>query len=195
LIYQGDLRPTNYFAKWNSVYRTINFCNNILEKAPQILEIDASMSTESMNQYRAEALTVRAMMYLLLNKVYREVPLVLDAVTADNQTIRVPKVTNQSQLWDQIEADLIEAEKYAPLTYGNSIVEDKGRITKYTVWSVMADLFLWRDGAGDAARAEAACNKIINSGRFSLVRGDDNWLYYLYHSGNSIEGILSCNMM
>ncbi|MFT3737826.1 MAG: RagB/SusD family nutrient uptake outer membrane protein [Breznakibacter sp.] len=189
LIYNGDLKPTNGFAKWNSVYRTINYCNNILEKAPEILETDASMTKQKMNQYRAEALTIRAMMYLLLNKVYREAPLLLTATTSDNQTIRVAKVENQSELWDQIEADLLEAEGYAAESYGSTLAEDKGRVTKYTVWSIMADFYLWRSLDGDADKAVQACDKIISSGKFSLVRGDDNWLYNLYYVGNSIEGI------
>ncbi|MGQ1947663.1 RagB/SusD family nutrient uptake outer membrane protein [Geofilum sp. OHC36d9] len=189
MIYQGDLRSDNGFAKWNSIYRTINYCNQVLENAANVEAIDGALSVDKMNQYRAEALTIRAMMYLLLNKTYREVPLVTTATTSDDQVVKAVKVQNQSELWDQIEADLKEAEKYAVTTYGTTDAEDKGRVTIYTIWSIMADFYLWRDQAGDAQLAEQACENIISSNKFSLVIADDNWLYNLYHKGNSIEGI------
>ncbi|MBN2744134.1 MAG: RagB/SusD family nutrient uptake outer membrane protein [Marinilabiliaceae bacterium] len=189
LVYTGDLNPNNGFAKWNAIYRTINYCNIVLEKAPEVMAVDASLTRERMNEYRAEALAIRAMMYLLLNKVYREVPLVIEATTADNQTIQKAKVLDQSELWNQIEADLKEAEKFAVDTYGTNAAEDKGRITKNTIWSLMADFYLWRSAEGDALAAETACNNIINTGKYALVKGDDNWFYDLYYKGNSLEGI------
>jgi hypothetical protein len=84
---------------------------------------------------------------------------------------------------------LLEAESYAVNTYGSNTAEDKGRITIYTVWAVMADFYLWRDQEGDALLAEQACQNIIDSQKFSLVIGDERWLNSLYHQGNSIEGI------
>jgi starch-binding outer membrane protein, SusD/RagB family len=189
LIYTGDLRANNGFARWNSIYRTINYCNQVLENAAAVQQLDDALSVEKMNQYRAEALTIRAMMYLLLNKTYREVPLVLNATSSDDQIVRVAKVVDQSEIWNQIEKDLLEAEKYVVETYRSSIAEDKGRVTKYTVWSVMADFYLWRGLPGDAMKAEIACDNIIKSNKFSLVNADDSWLTNLYHNGNSIEGI------
>lgn len=189
LIYNGDLKAENGFAKWNSIYRTINYCNQVLENASKVEQLDEALSVQKMNQYRAEALTVRAMMYLLLNKTYREVPLMLGATSSDDQLVKSAKVENQSELWDQIEADLLEAESFAVSSYGTTAAEDKGRITIYTVWAVMADFYLWRDQAGDALLAEQACQNIIDAQKFSLVIGNDSWLNTLYHRGNSIEGI------
>ncbi|PZX18628.1 putative outer membrane starch-binding protein [Breznakibacter xylanolyticus] len=189
LIYNGDLNSNNGLVKWNSIYRTINYCNIILEKAPEVKRVDAALTDARMNEYRAEALTIRAMMYLLLNKVYREVPLITEATTADNQTLQRAKVLEQSELWNQIEADLLEAQKYAVESYGTTSAEDKGRVTKYTIASLMADFYLWRSEPGDAAKAQAACDIVIKSGRFNLVKGDENWLNTLYYNGNSLEGV------
>lgn len=190
LIVNGDLKSTNSFCKWNSIYRTINYCNAVIKYAPAVMEEDASLTEESMNQYRAEALAIRALMYLYLNKVYREVPLVLDPTSSDDQKLVTPKVKNQSELWDQIHDDLQEALKYAVTSFNTGrAADDKGRITKYTIYSILADFYLWRSNEGDAQLAEMACDKVINSGRFSLIQANDYWLTTLYHIGNSPEGI------
>ena len=184
LIWQGDIKSTNGFCKWNSLYRTINYCTNVLERAPVILELDASFSPVLMNQYRAEALTIRALMYFYLTRTFDRVPLILQATNSDLQTITAGKAERQA-IWDQIEADLLEAEKHIPFSYDN-VAEDKGRITKYSVWAIMADFYLWIE---QYAKSEEACNKIINSGRFWLVPGNLDWLSNLYVKGNSPEGI------
>lgn len=184
LIWQGDIKSTNEFSKWNSMYRTINYCNNVLERAPVIQEMDASFTVERMNQYLAEALAIRALMYFYLTRTFDQVPLILEATSSDLQTVTVAKADRQT-IWNQIEADLLEAEKYIPFNY-NTNAENKGRITRYSLWAIMADFYLWTE---DYAKSEEACNRIINSGRFWLVPGDLNWLTTLYVNGNSPEGI------
>ncbi len=184
LIWQGDIKSTNQFCKWNSVYRTINYCNNVLERAPVILELDASFTTEQMNQYRAEVLALRALMYFYLTRTFDQVPLVLEATNSDLQTITVAKAERQA-IWNQIEADLLEAEKHIPFSY-KSNAEDKGRMTKFAVWALMADFYLWSE---QYAKSEEACNKIIQSGRFWLAPGNLEWLTNVFIKGNSPEGI------
>ncbi len=184
LIWQGDIKSTNQFCKWNSVYRTINYCNIVLERAPVILEKDASLTPERMNQYRAEALAIRALMYFYLTRTFDQVPLVLDATNSDLQTITTAKAERQ-EIWNRIEADLLESEKHIPFTY-NTSAEDKGRVTRYTVWAIMADFYLWTEAY---SKAEEVCDRIISSGRFWLVPGNLDWLTALFSMGNSPEGI------
>lgn len=129
-------------------------------------------------------MTIRALMYFYLTRTFDRVPLILQATNSDLQTITAGKAERQA-IWDQIEADLLEAEKHIPFSYDN-VAEDKGRITKYSVWAIMADFYLWIE---QYAKSEEACNKIINSGRFWLVPGNLDWLSNLYVKGNSPEGI------
>lgn len=185
LIYQGDIKPENSLCTWSAFYTTINYCNTVLEKAPGILDIDASFSVDEMNQYRAEALTIRALMYFYLTRVFRDVPIVLEASLSDKQNYVVAKSSYQD-VWNQIEADLLEAEKYICYSYNTTKQEDKGRITYYTVQSIMADFYLWSE---QYAKSEACCDKIINSGKFWLVNGDMDWFYNLYEAENSSESI------
>ncbi len=63
---------------------------------------------------------------------------------------------------------------------------DKGRITKYTINAMQADVYLWMDDFNDAL---TACNKVIDSGKFGLIAGTGNWFTTLYYLGNSNESI------
>ena len=185
LVWQGDIKATNSFCSWNSFYRTINYCNNILEKGESILKLDPSFTRDEWNQYRSEALALRALMYFYLTRVFDQVPLILEATNSDLQQITAPKA-ERAAIWAQIEADLTEAEQYITFSYHQTTAVDKGRITRYTVWAIQADFYLWTE---NYVKSEEACNKIINSGAFWLVNGDMQWLTNLFVNGNSSEGI------
>lgn len=185
MVAEDDIKADNSFCNWGSFYTTINYCNTVLEKAPSILALDASFSVDEMNMYRAEALTIRALMYFYLTRIYRDVPLVLTASSSDLQDYTLEKSSYQD-VWNQIEADLKEAERYIPYTYSTTQREDKGRITAYTVWAIMADFYLWTE---QYQKSEACCDKIINSGKYWLVNGDLDWFYNLYEMENSSESI------
>lgn len=184
LIFQGDIKANNTFCNWASFYTTINYCNTVLEKGPEILELDASFSQDELDAYSAEVLTIRALMYFYLTRVFRDVPIVLNASTSDMQNYTVPKSEYQ-QVWAQIESDLLEAEKNIPFSYANK-QEDKGRISKYTVWAILADFYLWTE---QYDKSEAYCDMIINSGKYWLVEGNMDWFYSLYEAENSSESI------
>jgi hypothetical protein len=76
------------------------------------------------------------------------------------------------------------------------VASDKGRVTVYTINAILADVYLWMDKYTECI---AACDKIINSQKFGLIRGaninppvyeyNDNWFNALYYTGNSSEGI------
>jgi hypothetical protein len=72
-------------------------------------------------------------------------------------------------------------------TYGN-ILEDKGRLTKFSIYAIEADAFLWMEKYDDCI---AACDKIILSNRFGLMDGSvqSQWFNTVYFTGNSNESI------
>lgn len=185
-VINGNILETNAVADWRSFYRTINYCNTVLELAPQVLEEDGTFTEEQLNAYLAEALTIRSLIYFYLTRSFRDVPLKLEATISDDQDVALPKNT-QEEILEQISQDLIKAEEWAVFTYGNAAY-DKGRVTKYTVNALQADVYLWME---DYENSITACNKIINSGQFGLVEGKDNplWFQELYGMGNSNESI------
>jgi hypothetical protein len=180
----GDINAQSLLSKWNAFYRTINYCNTLLEQAPGVLANDASFTQEKLNQYRSEALAVRALLYFNLTKTFDQVPLVLEATTSDKQQFRRAKSTRQ-EIHDQIVKDLLEAEKYAVIDYG-TVAQNKGRMTLYSIKTIQADVYLW---FGEYDKSIAACNAVINSGQFSLLEREEEWFSKLYVNKNSNESI------
>ncbi len=189
-----NIQPTNVNANWRPFYRTINFCNTVIEKAPEVLANDNTFTQAQLDQYLSEALTIRALMYFYLVRTFGDVPLKTDATLSDENITPIPK-SPQADIYNQIVADLKLAESKAVTTYGNA-ASDKGRVTVYTVNAILADVYLWMEKYTESI---AACDKIINSGKFGLIKGatrngpiveySDSWFNTLYYNGNSNEGI------
>ncbi|MBN8686940.1 MAG: RagB/SusD family nutrient uptake outer membrane protein [Chitinophagales bacterium] len=189
-----NIQQTNVNANWRPFYRTINFCNTLIEKAPEVLTNDNTFTQAQLDQYLSEAKAIRALMYFYLVRTFGDVPLKLDATLSDENIQPIAKAT-QADVLAQIVKDLTEAEAKAVTTYGD-VASDKGRVTVYTVNAILADVYLWMD---KYAECVAACDKVINSQRFGLIRGatinppvyeyNDDWFNTLYFNGNSSEGI------
>jgi len=183
-IIQDNILATNQFVAWGSIYRVINLCNNVLDNGPNVINVDNTLTTTALNGFLGEALAVRALMYFYLVRSFGDVPLKLSYTANDGDLQQLAK-TPQSAILTQIVADLKTAEGYALPTYG-VVAYDKGRITKFTVETIQADVYLWMD---DFADCITACDKVINSGKYGLVAGNGSWFGILYAQGNSSEGI------
>lgn len=182
-IYNVNLVSTSSICNWRSIYRTINYCNTVIDKGPGVMENDPTLTQESLNNSLSEAYTIRALMYFYLARSFGDVPLKLTATTSDEDLVQLPK-TSQQKVLEQIVADLSKAEPTAVTTFGNKPA-DKGRVTKYTINAIQADVYLWMERYDDCI---AACSKIVNSGMFGLLSG--NSLYNLFaEGGNTNEAI------
>ncbi|TXK44304.1 RagB/SusD family nutrient uptake outer membrane protein [Pontibacter qinzhouensis] len=187
-VINGNIVETNVIADWRPFYRIINYCNTVIELAPAVLEEDRTFTQQQLDGFLGEAYAIRGLMYFYLGRSFGDVPLKLNATISDDQAVALPK-SSQAQVFNQVAKDLERAEQLAVLTYGNN-AHNKGRITKYSVNAIQADLYLWKDQY-DSARI--ACDKIINSGQFGLVQGSNNpqWFQQLYVQGNSSEAVFS----
>ena len=189
-----NIQPTNVNANWRPFYRTINFCNTVIEKAPEVLANDNTFTQTQLDNYLSEALTIRALMYFYLVRTFGDVPLKLDATLSDENITPIPK-TPKADVLNQIVTDLKLAETKAVTSYGD-VASDKGRVTVYTINAILADVYLWMEKYTEAV---AECDKIINSNKFGLIRGatpngpiieyNEDWFNTLYYNGNSNEGI------
>jgi len=182
-IMNVNILETNSLVNWRSVYRTINYCNTVIDFAPQAKQNDPTFTQQALDAYLAEAKGLRALMYFYLVRSFRDVPLVVKSTSSDDQLQQLAKNSSQEVL-QQIVKDLTEAEAAAPLTY-NSTAFDKGRITKWTANAILADVYLWMEKYPEAI---AACDKVLNSGRYGLISGA-NWFTTVFVNGNSNEGI------
>ncbi|MBS1564119.1 MAG: RagB/SusD family nutrient uptake outer membrane protein [Bacteroidetes bacterium] len=175
---------TNAMVKWSSVYRTINYCNTVIEFAPDVLSKDNTFTQAQLNNYLAEVRALRGLMYFYLVRSFRDVPLKLNATSSDTDLDQLAKTSGDSVM-AQVVKDLAFADSNAVITYGNQ-ASDKGRINKYTVKAIEADVFLWLERYQDCVNA---CDFIIQSGKFGLIAGDNGWFNTLYYKGNSNEAI------
>lgn len=175
--------PTNSVTNWSSVYRTINYCNTVIDFAPGVLKADNTFTQSQLSAYLAEARALRALMYFYLVRSFRDVPLKLTS-TANDVDLQQLRKTAQDTVLAQVVKDLQYADSNVVVSYGKNY--DKGRITKYTVKAIEADVFLWMEKYNECV---AACDYIINSHQFGLVAGNSGWFSTLYYTGNSNESI------
>ncbi len=175
---------TNALINWGAVYRTINYCNTVIDFAPGVMSVDNTLTQQQLNAWLAEARGLRALMYFYLVRSFRDVPLKLKSTSSDLDLAQLPKTGHDSVL-AQVMTDLNYADSNAVVTYGNNSI-DKGRLTKYTIKAIKADVDLWMDNYTDCV---TACDFIISSGKFGLIAGDNGWFNTLYYLGNSNESI------
>lgn len=171
-------------VNWSPIYRTINYCNTVIDNAPSVLNNDKTLTQDVLDAYVAEAKGLRALMYFYLVRSFGDVPLKLKSTASDEDIVNIAK-SPQADVLAQIEKDLSEAESKILVSYGDN-ASDKGRLTRYTINTIQADVFLWEEKYNDAL---AACNKVINSRIFGLVAGNSSWYNTLYRNGNSTESI------
>jgi hypothetical protein len=178
-IINTTILPTNGVVKWAPMYTVINLCNTVIDYGPGVLSKDNTLTQAALNSYLGEVYALRALMYFYLVRSFGDVPLKIKSTATDDD------LSPQKDILKQIVADLTIAETDATVSYGVNAF-DKGRITKFTVNAIQADVYLWMD---DFANCITACDKVINSGKYGLVAGDANWFSKLFVNGNSSEGI------
>ncbi|WP_316798139.1 RagB/SusD family nutrient uptake outer membrane protein [Pedobacter frigidisoli] len=183
-IMNVNITSDNGIASWASFYRTINYCNTVLDNAPNVKSTDPTLTDAILNGYLSEALTLRSMMYFYLVRTFSDVPLKLKATVKDTDLENLAK-TKQADILKQIVADLKKAESFSVTTYGNT-KSDKGRVTKFTINALLADVYLWME---DYPASIAECNKIIESQRYALVGSNSAWYNTVFFRGSSTETI------
>ncbi|MDT3404066.1 RagB/SusD family nutrient uptake outer membrane protein [Mucilaginibacter terrae] len=183
-VVNNNILSTNSITDWGEFYRVINLCNTVLDFGPQVISRDATLTQTQLNAYLAEALTIRSIMYFYLARTFGDVPLKLNSTSSDSDLGQLPK-NPQAEILNRIVADLQTAEGYAVISYGNNAY-DKGRVTKYSVNALQADVYLWMERYADCI---TACDKIISTGKFALVPTESGWFNRLFVAGNSQEAI------
>jgi hypothetical protein len=182
-VYLHSIDNQNAISNWSSVYNLIGRANIVIEKVPDIPGLDKRFTEQESKAVIGEALFLRALSYFYLVRAFKEVPLVLEAPSSDAVDFLVPKSSADSIL-NQIEADLVTAEKDLPVEYGRNI-ETRGRATKGAANALLTDVYLWRKKYAEAA---AASKKVLdNTALYQLVPGDQ-W-FTMFSTKNSTESI------
>jgi len=168
----GEITPTNIYTDWAGFYKVINQCNTVIELAPEVLKIDESFSQKQLDEYLAEVISIRSLMYFYLVRTFRDVPYTEEASIFDYQNFSLPK-TDGREIIDKLIASLEAVEKNIPLRYEitsaaaqENANNNKGRINFYGWASLLADIYLWK---GEYQKCIDLTNRIIQSGQYSLV--------------------------
>jgi starch-binding outer membrane protein, SusD/RagB family len=188
-----DLLSTQTICSYSSVYYVIGLANSVLKFAPEVQKLDATYYQSLVNSNLCEAYFIRAYCYMLLVRNYKEVPLVLEAYVDDRADFNYPK-SEESAIIAQIKSDLLKALSLNPRSFYNSVSDwqTKGRVTKWAIYALLADVYLWN---GDYDECINACNAILNSSESShptLLKNTSQW-YELFYPGNSNESIFELN--
>jgi tetratricopeptide (TPR) repeat protein len=172
---------------YGTIYRNIASTNYLLET----LEI-AQESFENLEQAISEVRAIRAYHYLQLCDLFGNVPLVTVA-KLDQQNL--PTNNSRKEIFDFVEAELLEAIEFLPS--GNEINRSEyyPRITKEAAWAILAKLYLNAEVYSGTARWQDcidACDQVINSGVYQLT--PSIWDSFVPENHNSPEIILAISL-
>ncbi|MBD3582903.1 RagB/SusD family nutrient uptake outer membrane protein [Flavobacterium selenitireducens] len=131
--YQYSAAENFAAGNWNSHYRLIYDCNDIIVTVDEMEDPDDNTLAN-----KAEATCMRAFSYFDLRRDYGEVPIVLNRVTTPSEGI-APKST-VAEVDAQIIADLQFAIEYLPVSWPNQL----GRATKGFAHTLLGKLYLYQ---------------------------------------------------
>ena len=148
---------------WEQIYHNILQANNLILNIQKMEE--AGKGTAVLSDYKAQAMTARALMYFDLVRLYGKpynmdktawgVPLILEPLDASAQPTRA----SVEEVYTQILKDLADA---APLLSKNKV---NGYFNYYANKAIQARVHLFMD---NFASSLAAAEEVISSGKYSL---------------------------
>ena len=153
-----DKNPAIY-STWTRAYQGISRCNLMLQVIAEKVDI---LTTDQANQYKGEALFLRAFYYSRLILYFGDVPLVTEPINSISDAMTITR-TPKDQVYTQIMADYTEAANLLPASY--SANTDKGRATKGTANAYKARTALYSGQWNTAAEAAKA---VMESGVYQL---------------------------
>jgi tetratricopeptide (TPR) repeat protein len=130
MIYSAG--PSNGFfnSKWRAVYEGINRANSVLKFIPLVT---TNITDTEKKNYTAEARFLRGHYYSELKKMFNKVPWV------DETTVDPAAVTNDADIWANIEADFQFAMDNLPATQS-----EVGRANKWAAAAYLAKTYLYQ---------------------------------------------------
>jgi tetratricopeptide (TPR) repeat protein len=169
-----DANNTNIQRDWEELYNDIAAANVVLDNVPNIND-PAWTGNNRKQQILGEARFLRAMSYYWLVTEWGACPLI---TTTGNNGNNYPARAPVADVYKQIIEDLQFADTNLPATpYNNQL----GRATQGAADALLAKTYAQM---GDYTNCLNYCNKVINSGQYSLVPNFAN-LWGAAHKNNS----------
>lgn len=159
-LLKGQLKPTNSLCDWSAMYKTINYCNTVLEYAPQVAEEDPNYTESDLKINEAEVKAIRAISYFTLVKTFDKVPFSFEASIDDNQVYVKPASPGDSII-DVLIEDIEAVKNLPPRRYSDEYAKNSGRITRKAMYALLADLYLWRASEKDFPKQQEYYQKCV----------------------------------
>lgn len=184
-----NILPTHNLCKYASIYKIINVANSVIKYAPGVRDIDNTYHESMMNAHLCEAYFMRAYCNLILVKNFKEVPLVLEPYVDDTAPFDIAK-SSEEEIIKSIKDDITTALNTgaAKGRYGDDVWENQGRVTKWALYALMADVCLWSE---DYDMCKVYCDMILNADDLFhpvFLSQTSQW-FEIFNPGNSNEGI------
>ncbi|MBR2153532.1 MAG: RagB/SusD family nutrient uptake outer membrane protein [Bacteroidaceae bacterium] len=154
-ILNANLLPTYNIFSWTALYSAINYSNKVLAHGPDVVANDESFSESAWIPIKAEMVALRALCHFYLIRTFGEIPYVTQDYNNDSQELRQtqePQLTVLNKIIDDLEA----VKDDAMTDYGSTML-NKGRITRKAIYTLLADVYLWR-----ASYKEGNCHPFLN---------------------------------
>lgn len=155
-LMKGTIKSTSSYCDWSAFYTVINRCNTVIHYAPDVAEKDPNYTNSELAINIAECKALRAISYLTLIKTFKDVPFTLSPSIDDNLNYQIP-ATSFETILDALIKDIEESKNDAPKQY-TSYMDNTGRITRAAMYSILADLYLWKASDANLDKAEQNAN-------------------------------------
>ena len=161
-ILKENLLPSNDMCNWAKFYEVINRCNTVCYYAPKVQAIDPNYTEDEMKANVAEAVALRSLAYFYLVRTFRDVPYSTQPSIDDTQTYILP-ATPFNDVVDSLIVDLERVKNDAVRRYyvdeSSNAYVNSSRITRWAIYALLADLYLWR---GEWDNAIRCCDVVID---------------------------------
>ena len=169
--YNVNYSPTNtYSGVWTYAYYVISCANTIIDKI-------GDTTDETLNNYKAECLFLRALSHFDLVRVFAQ-PY---NYTADASHLGVPIILQQDltakparntvkEVYEQIVADLLAAEGLISPSYVRAGTDPASSVTLYAIQALLSRVYLYSE---QWQKAADYATKVIDSGKYEMWTADE----------------------
>ncbi|MDF2550876.1 MAG: carbohydrate-binding protein SusD [Chryseobacterium sp.] len=177
--------PLSY---WKDFYQGIARANLVIKRVP-----DASMGEVQKSRFIAEAKTLRALYYFELLRMFKNVPLILEPISANSDFYNIPQAP-PATVYAQIESDILSAIPNLPATVSGA---DRGRITQGSAKAILGKIYLYDNKKSEAAAQFADVNgtpgQTSQYGYKLVANFDDLWKVDNKFTTESIVEVMHTN--
>ncbi len=173
---------------WERNYNGIHRVNDVLQRVPGIE--DGTFTAENRARILSEAYFLRAYFYFNMVRLYGGVPLVTVPYATFKADFTKPRAT-ADEVYAQITADLLEAEKSLPQSYP-TVFATRGRATLGAAKALLARVYLYRK---DYQKAADKAAEVLAIPLYSLVTTASYPAIFTPAGKNSAEGIFEVQFL